>query len=261
MQITEIAEDLLSKTSLSTRMTLSDLLKVDEAQAQISVQSYGYTMKPEAQIRMDQKLKEARQNIRECRGSNNLTEAQAAKIYELIDEALSYITPICPYTPGVILISYNSRLRSTMGRLMQSQMTSYRKAKKKIDSLYYILEVSPQFMQLGSRQAKRDVIAHEIIHTVTGCFNHSPLFKVIAAQLNGMRLGYYIQTKFSYSNYDNLERPERKLAKYAVVCQICGKQITRMKKSRVITHPEKYRCPYCGGKLKAYELRYSNTEG
>lgn len=41
--------------------------------------------------------------------------------------------------------------------------------------------------------------------------------------------------------------------KYLVVCQSCGRQLPRMKRSPLVEHPERYRCS-CGGALRVVEV-------
>ena len=41
----------------------------------------------------------------------------------------------------------------------------------------------------------------------------------------------------------------RREARYKLVCERCGAELTRLPKSPLIAHPDRYRCR-CGGKLR-----------
>jgi predicted SprT family Zn-dependent metalloprotease len=43
--------------------------------------------------------------------------------------------------------------------------------------------------------------------------------------------------------------------KWWVVCQSCESEIARYQKSKLVEHPRKYRCQYCGGEFQVEENR------
>lgn len=138
-------------------------------------------------------------------------------------------------------ISVNPRLTRSLARCLQ--------APEEPEGCFKI-ELSNQATALEDPKMLGDVIAHELIHTIPGCFNHSPNFKFMAeyARLKG----YDVQTRFSYERY-GLENPNAKKTedyKYIVECQRCHQQIRRVRMSKLIEHPEQYRCTLCGGTFK-----------
>ena len=87
--------------------------------------------------------------------------------------------------------------------------------------------------------------AHEVLHTCPGCANHGPAWKGWAAQMN-RAYGYCIQTT---DTHQALGLVDQRPVRYLVVCSRCGQRLSRMKRSPLVDHPERYRCP-CGGVLE-----------
>ena len=96
--------------------------------------------------------------------------------------------------------------------------------------------------------AVKDTIVHELLHTIPGCFNHTGKWKQYAETVNFLLPQYRIKARSSYED-KGLEdtRPEPEY-RYILMCQDCGTEIKRQKKSAAVEHPERYRCK-CGGKL------------
>lgn len=90
------------------------------------------------------------------------------------------------------------------------------------------------------------VLAHEVLHTCPDCMNHSRLWKQYAAYL-GKILGVIIKCSTSCAEL-GIENTVHSSCKYSAVCDSCGKTIYRMRASKLILYPEKYRC-ICGGKF------------
>ena len=88
------------------------------------------------------------------------------------------------------------------------------------------------------------VLAHEVLHTCPGCMNHGKRWKSYAARLSR---ALDVNIKYS-SSYEELGIDDTRCGKYkyTVVCGKCGAIIKRQKASKLIMHPEKYRCR-CGG--------------
>lgn len=94
----------------------------------------------------------------------------------------------------------------------------------------------------------RQTLAHELIHTCRGCYDHGATFKKYASIMNRL-YGYDIKRTSSAEEMGvKLERRE-KTVNYIVQCQKCGAQIKREKYSSVIACPSRYTCT-CGGRLK-----------
>ena len=120
---------------------------------------------------------------------------------------------------------------------------------KKVGRNIYDIQIAEALLQDNvSDQAAKDTIAHELIHTVPGCFSHTGKWKQLADRVNQLLPQYQIRVKSSFEEKgleDNRPIPE---FRYLLKCQLCGKEIHRQKKTIVVEHPEHYRCT-CGGKL------------
>lgn len=107
----------------------------------------------------------------------------------------------------------------------------------------YTIEISAILLEAEER-AVRQTLAHEILHTCPGCSNHGTLWQHWAAEMNRL-YGYEIRRTDSP---EHLGIPDERPVRWLVVCQRCGKEIPRMKRSPLVLHPERYRCS-CGGTL------------
>ncbi|MCQ4637450.1 sprT domain-containing protein [Anaerovorax odorimutans] len=101
------------------------------------------------------------------------------------------------------------------------------------------------------RMTVKSILAHELLHTCCGCYNHGDRWKFYADMMN-RNYGYDIKTVTTYEALGLKAPDKKKTIRYMVVCQRCGKKIYRQKKSRLITNTSDYRCS-CGGRLKAYK--------
>ena len=100
----------------------------------------------------------------------------------------------------------------------------------------------------GGQEAVARVLAHEVLHTCYGCANHGPRWKGYAQRMNDA-YGYAIRRT---DDYASLGLEDDRPVRYYVVCQRCARRIPRMKRSPLVDHPERYRCP-CGGTLRVEE--------
>lgn len=89
-------------------------------------------------------------------------------------------------------------------------------------------------------QSLKNVIAHEILHTCEGCFEHTGKWKEYALYMN-RTLGYQIERTTRNLDLGNY-KPQYK---YTVKCSFCGEIIQRRYETKVIKHPDKYLCPGC----------------
>lgn len=141
-------------------------------------------------------------------------------------------------------IAINKRAKSRFG------------ACKKTDK-GYLIEVSESILGLDVDRIK-NVLAHEILHTCPGCYNHGKRWKAYASKLN-VAYGYNIKTTTSYEEM-GLHKPEKRIQyKYKIQCQKCGKTFYRQKRSKLITHIQNYRCT-CGGQLKCFVNQNEKAE-
>lgn len=99
---------------------------------------------------------------------------------------------------------------------------------------------------LEDRQLLRATLVHELLHTCWGCMNHGKRWKGYAARA-GEALGLDIQRTVPLDGQP--QRLRQDPVKYLLRCQSCGAVIPRRRMSKVVKHPQRYRCP-CGGKLE-----------
>jgi len=115
---------------------------------------------------------------------------------------------------------------------------------KKVGSGYEI-EISASLAP-ASNFARRQVIAHEVLHTCHGCRNHRTWWRLYAGKMN-QAYGYNISRTDTYESLGiggNRPKPN-----YIIVCMSCGNETGRIRESKLVKHPEWFRCR-CGGKLK-----------
>lgn len=110
----------------------------------------------------------------------------------------------------------------------------------------FTIELSSVLLN-APEQSARQTIAHELIHTCRGCFDHGDGFNRYADIMN-RRYGY---------NISRTNSPEEmgvegvaKEAKYIIRCKSCGNKIYRLKMSPLLTQLDKARCGACGGELE-----------
>lgn len=127
--------------------------------------------------------------------------------------------------------------------------------KKVLDQgkIQYEIEIAKMMEVMTDRQIK-EVIHHELLHTCKGCMNHGQKWKSLAAKVN-KNYGYHIETTAKILG--NEEQKEKRF-KYEIRCTKCGNTGYRMKKSKVVSQPENYRCSKCGGKLAVKEKSFWN---
>lgn len=124
---------------------------------------------------------------------------------------------------------------------------------------HFYIYFNPDLLKLEEERILRDTFAHELIHTIDGCMNHSKLFKYYASFVND-ELGCRVTSTFSVDLYPALSAADKKILdvraqrqtkyQYQVQCIDCKMTINRQRKSKLIEHPERYRCGRCGGRLK-----------
>jgi len=96
-------------------------------------------------------------------------------------------------------------------------------------------------------QIPKNVIAHELLHTVNGCFAHRGKWKLLAEGINKKLPNYNIKTR---DTFEEIIKPIiASTPKYIIHCKSCDFTATRYKRSKVIDYPYRYRCPRCRGKL------------
>lgn len=103
--------------------------------------------------------------------------------------------------------------------------------------------------------AAKNTIAHEILHTCKGCFDHQALWQSYADKMNSA-YGYNIKrcTSAAEKGLESVGRIRNESYKYTITCTCCGGKTYYKRASKVIQHPEWFRCGRCNGKLKVADL-------
>lgn len=98
--------------------------------------------------------------------------------------------------------------------------------------------------------ATKNTIVHELLHTVNDCYNHKGKWKQLAEKVNN-RLPQYKISRVTSCEEKGIQEEDKPLkVNYILECNRCGYQIQRERCSRIIQHPEYYRCGYCGGEIR-----------
>ena len=98
----------------------------------------------------------------------------------------------------------------------------------------------------------KNTIIHELLHTVEGCEGHGGKWKQLAERVNQAYPQYHIKrvTSNEEAGVQPIQKPYR--AVYKIACSRCGTYTYRQKASKLVQHPERYRCAKCGGKLQVF---------
>lgn len=118
----------------------------------------------------------------------------------------------------------------------------------------FVIEIS-SMLEGCSDKVIKDVIFHELLHTCPGCLNHGPVWKALAQRVNrawGTDIRVRIDTEYIPGMVK--EQEAERAYKYEIRCQGCGRSVYRMRRSRIVDHPENYRCGSCGGALRVIRL-------
>lgn len=109
----------------------------------------------------------------------------------------------------------------------------------------FSIEINARLLdERNDAKGLKETILHEILHTCEGCMAHNAKWKALASKVNRV-YGYNIKTK---SSAESKGVPD--LSRYMLKCTSCGKIVaTRMRKCKIIEHPEQFRCKFCNGKL------------
>ena len=141
----------------------------------------------------------------------------------------------------ILSITENSRARKKLGCCKMYRKDGY---------IAYKLEISTQLSGEDDRTVK-EVILHELLHTCPGCQNHGEKWKQLSQRVN-REYGYAISRVASADRF-YLEREED--CRYKLICRNCGNVSYRIRKSKVVSRPENYRCSRCGGRIRVVDLR------
>ena len=105
--------------------------------------------------------------------------------------------------------------------------------------------------------AAKNTIAHEILHTVRGCFNHGAMWKRYAKLLNSA-FGYDIKRTTNSDEKGIAIEDAMVNAKYIITCTGCGVKTPYYRKSSIVSSIEQgqksCRCARC--KSKDFSITY-----
>lgn len=133
-------------------------------------------------------------------------------------------------------------------KLTASTRTTRRLGQCKKRNGRYSIDVSAFMLADGvDKQALHNVIAHEILHAVDGCFNHGSEWKR-AAMVLSRKFPEYTITRTTSIAATGAVVPKREY-KYILRCETCGALIKRKQMCRVVAHPEYFRCGRCRGRI------------
>lgn len=150
------------------------------------------------------------------------------KLHELYREVQNELEGLVPYSKQIIPNLGELNSKRVLGRCSVEYGTF------KISLSKYLRECSEELI--------KNVIAHEIIHTVSGCLNHGWKFRYYADLVN-RKLNYDIEVK-------NTKKEFNPPHKYKLTCLKCGKIYYR---DRII-HRGDYFCGKDYGKLKIEKI-------
>lgn len=118
-------------------------------------------------------------------------------------------------------VDWNGRLKRTMGR-----------CRKKPDG--FEIEIS-KIIEMNDEYLK-ETMAHELLHTVEGCFNHKDMFRHYGNILS--KKGYHVARLANYK-FDDDDY------KYVMRCKHCGQLIRQHRMTRFIKDPTGWTCGKC----------------
>lgn len=153
----------------------------------------------------------------------------ANKLFQDVKKELYGILPYRYTVPHIEI----KNLKSSLGRC------------HKIHDNYYQIQLSKYLLDCDTQFIK-NVIAHELIHTINGCFNHGYNFQRYVNLINKLFPHYKIELR----NTDKQFSQNIKY-KYKITCLKCGSVFYR---HRLYKHHDHLSHGQCGGKLKVEQL-------
>lgn len=111
------------------------------------------------------------------------------------------------------------------------------------------IEVSERLLAADKTELLEETLVHELLHTCYGCRNHGDRWKAYAKKASDI-FGYNIKRTVELDETDVIKAEVR----YVLVCEKCGANIERMRMSKAVKYPGRYRCK-CGGTLKSFYVK------
>lgn len=150
-----------------------------------------------------------------------------------------------PYNKNIISFKINGRAKARFGCCKRVGAAGKRDGFK--------IEISKFACDADEKEIK-DILAHELLHTVEGCYDHGQKWKYLAKQLKP--LGYDVTARTSYEKVGVDDPRSEKAYNYIIQCQKCGQVIYRQRKCNLTEKTKYYRCARCGGKLKSQRINW-----
>ncbi len=162
------------------------------------------------------------------------------KLHQLLMEVSQELIEIdIPISKNIKEIKVNSRVKRRLGGCMIE--------KKPLCAPTYTIEISKHALDCSEDDIKR-IIAHELLHTCPGCFDHGKKWQTYGALVE-KQLGYEIRRTIDYKEIGIPEPGGMEKINYVIKCKNCGQEYRRKRMCPLIKNPEKYRCGKCGESL------------
>lgn len=159
------------------------------------------------------------------------------RLNELLAECLKELAAINIRPCGKILgVRENKRAKKRLGCCKQIKGGA---------SPEFQLELSVMLQDVEEKILK-EVMIHEILHTCKGCLNHGDRWKQLAERV-GKVYGYSIKRTADFENL-GIKAGAEEQKRYRIRCSCCGSTFYRARRSKVVQHPEYYRCARCGSR-------------
>lgn len=163
-------------------------------------------------------------------------EKYAAELTKKVEQELKKID--IPVSGEIDKVVINNRAKKRLG--------TCRKEKIADGKIKFVIELSSVIMDCTEKEIC-GVIAHELIHTCEGCFNHGKKWKEYAKRAND-EYGYNIHRITELENSDiKCEFSAKNI--YIIKCKNCGTVYKRIRMCPLVKNPERYRCGKCGHSL------------
>ena len=132
-------------------------------------------------------------------------------------------------------VTINTRAKSRWGQC------------RKRNGLYYINISEHLVGNIEYKDALKNTLIHELLHTCPDCMNHREPWKAVADKVN-KAYGYNIK-RCSSAEEKGVE-PVEKNYQYMFRCTGCGQKVGRMRASNFTRNYKDYKCGCCGKKFE-----------
>lgn len=145
-----------------------------------------------------------------------------------------------PISDNIEKVVINNRAKKRLG--------CCKRRKNTLGKTFYTIEISKYALNCEEKNL-RNIIAHELIHTCRGCFNHGKKWKKLAGAAE-LKANYHITRTVDYKDL-GLEVPASANQEvHIIVCEGCGLKFERKRMCKLIKNIGNYRCGKCGSSLK-----------